>query len=164
MKAEKKCFVKEVYDHLGKSDSVYSADFSRETVATISALHKKLRGNSAECRIVSNRILKFALAEKSCEDVGDECLEGHTAILVADAGPSGVAKTLFKFSKDNEERMGVQSGALSKHSLPARKIRAISELRLLEMLRAQIFALFNTPAQQLLRACSAVPQDVVNVS
>jgi ribosomal protein L10 len=52
MKAEKKFLVKEVYDHLGKSNYVYSADFSRVTVATISALRKKRWGNSSECRIV----------------------------------------------------------------------------------------------------------------
>jgi hypothetical protein len=41
---------------------------------------------------------------------------------------------------DNEERMGVKSGALSKHPLAASKIRAISELPLLEVLRAQVLA------------------------
>jgi ribosomal protein L10 len=96
--------------------------------------------------------LKLALAENGCEDVGDESLEGHTAIIVADEGRSGVAKT------------GVKSGALSKHPRAASKIRAISELPFLEVLRPQVLALFNTPAQQLLRVCNAVSQDVVNVS
>jgi hypothetical protein len=66
-------------------------------------------------------------------------------------------------SKDNEERMGVKRGALSKHPLAVSEIRVLSELPSLEVLRAQVFALFNTPAQQLVRVLNAVPQGVVNV-
>jgi ribosomal protein L10 len=153
MKAEKKILVKEVYDCRDKSDYVYSADFSCVTVAAISALRKNLRGNSAECHIVINNILKLALAENGCEDLGDGCSEGDTTIIVGGEDLSGVVKTLFKFSKDNEERMGVKGGALSKHPLAASEITELSELPLLEV----------TPAQQLVRVCNAVPQGVVSV-
>jgi large subunit ribosomal protein L10 len=163
MKAEKRVLVREVYDHLEKSDYVYLADFFRVTVAAISTLRKNLRGNGAECHVVKNSILKLALAENGCEDLGDRCFEGHTAIIVGGEDPAGVAKVLFKFSKDNEEKMGVKGGALSKHPLAASEIKALSELPSLEVLRAQVLALVNTPAQQLVRVLNAVPQGVVNV-
>jgi large subunit ribosomal protein L10 len=163
MKAEKEFLVKEVFEHLGKSDYVYLADFSRVTVAAISTLRKNLRGNSAECHVVKNSILKLALKENGCEDLDNGCFEGHTAIVIGGEDPAGVAKILFKFSKDNEERMGVKGGALSKHPLAVSEIRALSELPSLEVLRAQVLALFNTPAQQLVRVLNAVPQGVVNV-
>jgi large subunit ribosomal protein L10 len=152
MKVEKKSFVEQVCDHLGKSDYVSLADFSRVNVAPISALRKKLRENNAECRIVKNSILKLALAENGHEDLGDQCFEGHTAIIVRGADPPGAAKTLVTISKDNEQRMGVQGDALSKHSLAAREMRAVCELPSFEALRAQVFALFNTPAQVLVNA------------
>ncbi|MDR2812583.1 MAG: 50S ribosomal protein L10 [Puniceicoccales bacterium] len=163
MKAEKKFLVKEVYDHLGKSDYVYLADFSRVTVAAISTLRKNLCEDGAECHVVKNSILRLALKENGCEDLADECFEGHTATITGGMNPSGVAKTLFKFSKDNEERMGVKGGALSKRPLATSEIKALSELPSLEVLRAQVLALFNAPAQQLVRVLNAVPQGVVNV-
>jgi ribosomal protein L10 len=42
-------------------------------------------------------------------------------------------------------------------------MRVLSELPSLEVLRAQALALFNMPAQQLVRVYNAVPQGVVNV-
>jgi large subunit ribosomal protein L10 len=163
MKAEKAFLVEEVSEHLGKSDYVYLADFSRVTVAAISTLRKSLRRDGAECHIVKNSILRLALKEVGYEDLGSECFEGHTAIIVGGVDPSGVAKILFKFSKDNEEKMGVKGGALSKHPLATSEIKALSELPSLEVLRAQVLALFNAPAQQLVRVLNAVPQGVVNV-
>jgi large subunit ribosomal protein L10 len=124
MKVENKSLVRQVDDRLGKSNSVYLADFSPVTVAVTFALRKHLRGNDAECHIVKNSILKFALAENGCEDLGDECFEGHAAIIVGGEDPSGVAKTLFKFSKDNKQRMSAKGSALSKHSLAASEIKA----------------------------------------
>jgi large subunit ribosomal protein L10 len=163
MKAEKGFLVREVSEHLGKSDYVYLTDFSRVTVAAISRLRQNLREDDAECHIVKNSVLRLALRENGCEDLDAKCFEGHTAIIVGGANPSGVAKTLFKFSKGNEERMGVKGGALSKHPLAASEIKALSELPSLEVLRSQVLALFNAPAQQLVRVLNAVPQGVVNV-
>jgi large subunit ribosomal protein L10 len=163
MNGEKKFLVKEVYDHLGKSDYVYLADFSHVTVAAIATLRKGLQRDGAECHVVKNSILKLALKENGCDDLGGKCFDGHTAIVIGGANPSGVAKTLFKFSKDNDGRMGVKGGALSKHPLAADEIKALSELPSIEVLRAQVLALFNAPAQQLVRVLNAVPQGVVNV-
>jgi large subunit ribosomal protein L10 len=163
MRAEKKFLVQEVSDHLHKSDYVYLADFTGVSVASISSLRRDLRQNGAECHIVKNSILKVALQENECGDLGNPCFVGHTAIVVGGENPSGVAKILFKFSKDNEEKMGVKGGALSKNSLSVAEIKALSELPSLEVLRAQVLALFQTPAQQLVRVLHAVPQGMVNV-
>ena len=163
MRAEKKFLVSEVSGHLGKSDYVYLADFSGVTVSAISGLRKELSKDGAECHVVKNSILKIALQENGCENLGDSCFEGHTAIVVGGANPSGVAKTLFAFAKNNEDRMPVKGGALSKKVLEIAEIKALSELPSLEVLRSKILALFNTPARQLVRVLNTVPQGVVNV-
>jgi ribosomal protein L10 len=59
--------------------------------------------------------------------------------------------------------MGVKGGALSKHPLAISEIKALSELPSLEVLFAQVLALFNTPTHQFVRVLSAVLQDTVNV-
>ena len=52
---------------------------------------------------------------------------------------------------------------ISKKVLEISEIKALSELPSLEVLRSKILALFNTPAQQLVRVLNAVPQGVVDV-
>ena len=163
MRAEKKFLVKEVAGHLGKSDYVYLTDFSGVTVAAISGLRRDLSRSGAECHIVKNNILKLALEENGCERFKDACFEGHTAIITGGDDPSGVAKILFSFAKNNEQRMPVKGGALSKKTLEISEIQALSELPSLDVLRAQVLALFNTPEQQLFRLMNAVPQCMVNV-
>jgi large subunit ribosomal protein L10 len=163
MRAEKKFLVEEVFGHLAKSDYVYFADFSRVTVAAISVLRKNLRQNGAECRVVKNSILKLALEVNGYPRLNDRCFEGHTAIVMGGGDPSEVAKILCKFSKDNEEKMGIKGGVLIKVPLEVSEIKALSELPSLEVLRAQILALFNAPAQQLVYVLNAVHQSMVNV-
>jgi large subunit ribosomal protein L10 len=52
---------------------------------------------------------------------------------------------------------------LSGNELQMQEIKALSELPSLEVLRAKMLALFNTPAQQLVRVLNAVPQGLLNV-
>ncbi|MDR1435467.1 MAG: 50S ribosomal protein L10 [Puniceicoccales bacterium] len=163
MRPEKKFLVQEVSEYLGKSDYVYFANFVGVTVAKISSLRKDLRDDGAECHVVKNSILKVALDGMGCAPLDEKCFEGHTAIITGGSDPSGVAKILFKFAKSNEEKMAIKGGVLSKNQFTIEEIRALSELPSLEVLRAQVLALFNTPAQQLVRVLNAVPQGVVNV-
>jgi large subunit ribosomal protein L10 len=163
MRPEKKILVQEISEYLGKSDYVYFANFAGVTVTKISSLRKDLKGNGAECHVAKNSILKVALDGVGCASLDDKCFEGHTAIVTGGSDPSGVAKILFKFAKSNDGKMAIKGGALSKHPFTIEEIRALSELPSLEVLRAQALALFNTPAQQLVRVLNAVPQGVVNV-
>lgn len=163
MRAEKKFLVQEVVEHLGKSDYLYLADFSGVTVAAISALRRELKNDGAECHVIKNSVLKIALEEQGCAPFSESCLCGHTAIITGGNNPSGVAKTLFAFAKKNGDKMPVKGGELSRRLLTIEEIKSLSELPSLEVLRAKVLALFNTPAQQFVRVLNAVPQGVVNV-
>ncbi|MDR2806667.1 MAG: 50S ribosomal protein L10 [Puniceicoccales bacterium] len=163
MKAEKSFLVKEVSEHLGKSDYVYFADFSGVTVAEISSLRKNLKDIAGECHIVKNSILKVALQGEGYASINGQCFKGHTAIIMGGCDPSGTAKVLFKFAKDNNGKMPIKGGALAQNSLTIDEIKALSQLPSIEVLRSQVLALFKAPAQQFVRLLHAVPQGMVNV-
>ncbi|MDR2201032.1 MAG: 50S ribosomal protein L10 [Puniceicoccales bacterium] len=163
MRAEKQFLVKEISDYLSGTDYIYLADFTGITVGGISSLRKDLRGGGAECHIVKNRILKVALRESGYADLDGKCFVGHTAMITGGRDPSGVAKVLFKFAKDNNAKLPIKGGALAKNPLSADEIKTLSELPSLEILRAQLLALFEAPAQRCLTVFNAVPQGVVNV-
>lgn len=162
MRVEKKLLVQEASSYIADSDYLYLTDFSGVTVKAISELRKTLMAENAECHIVKNSILKLALQECNCA-LDDGCFAGHTAVVSGGNNPSGVAKILFKFAKDNEEKMTVKGGILSGNQLQLQEIKELSELPSLEVLRAKILSLFNAPAQQLVRVLNAVPQGLVNV-
>jgi large subunit ribosomal protein L10 len=74
-----------------------------------------------------------------------------------------VAKILFKFAKDNDAKLPIKGGALDKNPLSVDEIRVLSELPSLEVLRAQLLALFEAPAQRCVTVLNAVPQGMINV-
>ncbi|HQU08685.1 MAG: 50S ribosomal protein L10, partial [Verrucomicrobia bacterium 21-51-4] len=73
-----------------------------------------------------------------------------------------VAKVLVKFAKD-KEKLPLKAGVMDNKVLSSEDIVSLSKLPSLEVLRAQLLGLLNTPAQQLLRVFQAVPQGVLNV-
>jgi hypothetical protein len=85
--------------------------FRLRVIGELSPFWRFLRFAKTYGEAVRNVILltiaffKLALKENNYENLGGECFEGHTAINIDGPDPSGVAKTLFKFSKDNEEKM-----------------------------------------------------------
>jgi large subunit ribosomal protein L10 len=155
--------VREVSDYLDGTDYVYLADFTGITVGGISSLRRNLRGDGAECHVVKNRILKVALRESGYATLDEQCFIGHTAMVTGGNNPSAVAKVLFKFAKDNDAKLPIKGGALAKNPLSVDEIRALSELPSLEVLRAQLLALFGAPAQRCVAVLNAVPQGIVNV-
>jgi large subunit ribosomal protein L10 len=154
--------VEEVTNYLGKSDYVYLSDFTEGSVSSISSLRAKLRREDAECHIVKNSILQIALKDR-IDFLDKSWFCGHTALIVGGDNPSGVAKILANFSKDNEERMFVKGGVLKANILSSSEIKTLAELPTLDVLRAGLLALFNEPARRLVYVASGVPRAVVNV-
>lgn len=161
MREEKKFLVKEVSDHLEKSDYVFLTDFQRVTVAEVKELRTTLRGHGAEFHVVKNSALGVASRERALPAL-DEHLVGPTAIIVGGENPSGVAKILVQFGKD-KNKLDLKAGILGKDKLSDSDVVALSKLPSLEVLRAQLLGLLNTPAQQLMGVLQGVPRAMVTV-
>jgi large subunit ribosomal protein L10 len=161
MRPEKKFLVEEVSAHLGKSDYVYLADYSRITVEEIAELRGQLAEHDAEFHVVKNTIFNVAAGQKELPDVSEH-LSGQTAIIVGGNNPSGVAKTLGEFFK-KKEKVDVKVGILNDKTLDKDQVEALAKLPGLESLRAQLLGLLVQPGTSLVRVLNAVPQNLVNV-
>ncbi len=161
MRPEKKYLVEEVNQHLGKSEHLFLADFTRMSVIETADLRKRLAPESAEFHVVKNSILSVAAKERGLPAL-DEALDGPTAIVVGGANPSEVAKILFKFLKD-KDKLEVKLGVMGDRTLTRAEVEELSKLPSLPELRAQLLCLFNTPATQMARIVQAVPQGFLNV-
>jgi large subunit ribosomal protein L10 len=161
MRAEKKYLVEEVSRHLEKSDFVFLTDYNTVNVEEIAALRNDLRQEEAEFHVVKNSILNVAAKARNLPDL-DSWLAGPTAIVLGGRNPSGVAKILKKFS-DDKKKLDVKVGILGDRTLDKKDVQALAELPSIEILKSQLLALFNTPAQRMVSVLNAVPVSVVNV-
>ena len=161
MRDEKKYLVEEAGTHLEKSDYVFLTNFNRITVEETSELRKTLAEQGAEFHVVKNSVLNVAAKNRDLPDLG-EWLAGPTAIVVGGNNPSGVAKALRKFCKAKDKN-DVKVGVLGDKTLTEDDVKILADLPTIEVLKAQLLALLNTPATQMVSVLNAVPTSVVNV-
>ncbi|MCC5840494.1 MAG: 50S ribosomal protein L10 [Opitutales bacterium] len=161
MQAEKQFLVDEVTAYLDKSEYLFLADYNRLTVADTEELRKVLAASGAEFHVVKNTILKIAADKHEYPEL-DEQLKGPTAIVVGGNNAAEVAKALEKFFKD-KKKGELKGGVLDKRSLSAADISELAKLPSIEILRAQLLGLLNTPATSFVRVIQAVPQGLLNV-
>lgn len=161
MREEKKYLSESVAKHLKKSDYVFLADYAKVTVVDIAELRANLAKHDAEFHVVKNSAFHAATKQTLRPDFS-EYLNGQVAIVVGGKNPSGAAKVLVDFRKKSE-KCSFKAGALGDRVLTGKEIEELSKLPSLEVLRAQLLGLLNTPAQQLLRVCQGVPQGLLNV-
>ncbi|MCZ6675404.1 MAG: 50S ribosomal protein L10 [Verrucomicrobia bacterium] len=161
MRAEKKYLVDEVGTHLDKSDYVFLTNFERITVEETGELRETLLKQGAEFHVVKNSVLDVAAKDRDLPDL-EEWLAGPTAIVVGGNNPSGVAKALRKFCKDKDKN-GVKVGVLGDKTLTEDDVNLLADLPTIEVLKAQLLSLFNTPATRMASVLNAVPTSMVNV-
>jgi large subunit ribosomal protein L10 len=149
MRPEKQFLIDEVAAHLAKSKYLLLADFARVTVQDAATVRALLREHGAEYHVVKNTIFNIAAKQSGLPDLGAH-LSGHTALVTGGNNPPGVAKVLVKFFED-KARLEVKVAVLDEKVLSKADVEALSKLPSLEGIRAQILALLNAPASQLVR-------------
>jgi large subunit ribosomal protein L10 len=161
MRPEKKYLVEEVDRQIGDTSYLFLADYKGITVAETAELRESLAAQGAEFHVVKNSILGVVTKARNMPDFSS-LLSGPTAVVSGGANPSEVAKVLTKFHKARE-KVELKGGSLGNRFLEQGDIIELSNLPSLEVLRAQLLGLLNTPAQQCVRVLQAVPQGMLNV-
>ncbi len=161
MRPEKKYLIREVNQHLDKSDYGFVTDFSRVNVEETAHLRAALAKSGAEFHVVKNTLLRVAMQERNMPDLS-AVLEGPTALVTGGKEVSEVAKTLIQFAK-TKDKGSVKGGFMSGRLMSASEVEVLSKLPSLDVMRAQLLALFNAPAQQCAAVLNAVPAGFLNV-
>jgi large subunit ribosomal protein L10 len=161
MRSEKKYLIEEVTRHLKKSDYLLLTHFEKVTVADVAALRAKLAPEQAEFHVVKNSSLRVAAKELGLPEF-DKFLTGQTAIIVGGRNAAGVAKIVKKIFTDTQ-KLEIKAGVVSKKLFDSKQVGQLAELPPLEVLRAQLLRLLNTPATSLVRVLNGVPQGLINV-
>lgn len=148
-------------DHLSKSDGVIIAEYRGLTVSELENLRGKIREAEGSFTVVKNTLARRAFAEAGLV-VPEDMLVGPVGITFGHRNLTGVAKVMTDFAKDNEI-MVVKGGVIGQSIIDPKAVKNLADMPPIEVLRAQLLGLLNTPASRLVTIFNAPASDMVNV-
>jgi large subunit ribosomal protein L10 len=161
MRAEKKYIGSDYVARLNASPFFIIVDYRGLAVSHFTELRKRLTKAGAEIHVVKNSIFRIAAKEAGGTELTGE-LAGQLAMVTGSKDVSVAAKVLKTF-KAEFEKPKVQFGFLGKQRLEAAELAVLADLPSMEVLRAKIVGLLNTPATRVVQVLSAPAQQLVRV-
>ena len=149
-RADKDALIEALNKSFTENPHIILASLSGLSANQTNALRRQIDGSGGSIRVIRNRLAKRAAAGTPAEALIEK-FEGPTALLVHQDDPVGLAKVLAGFAKDNPQ-LEVKAGLLdAREPLDADAVMQLSKMPALPELRAQMLALFQTPATTLVR-------------
>lgn len=149
MRAEKKNISAEYITRLNASPFFIVVDYQGLKVGPITELRKRLQKAGAEMHVVKNTLFRVAAQEAGVADLTGT-LTGMLAVVTGQKDVSSAAKVIKTFASEFE-RPKIKFGYLSNKRLEQAEIVTLADLPSLEVLRAKLLGLLNTPATNLVR-------------
>jgi len=149
MRAEKQNISAEYIARLNASPFFIVVDYQGLKVGPITELRKRLNKAGAEMHVVKNSIFRIAAKEAGVADLTGT-LAGQLAVVTGRKDVSTAAKVLKTFSSEFEKPK-LRFGYLNNQRLESKDLLTLADLPSIEVLRAKLLGLFNTPATNLVR-------------
>lgn len=149
MRAEKKNITQEYLARLNASPFFMVVEYKGLKVGPITELRKRLNRAGAEMHVVKNSIFTLAAKEAGVADLGG-VLGGQLAVVTGQRDVSAAAKVVKTFHAEFDKPK-VRFGFLNNKRLEPAEIMSLADLPSLDVLRAKLAGLINTPATQLAR-------------
>lgn len=161
MRTEKKFVTEEYLKRLNGSPFVLLVDYKGLTVGQFTEFRKRLNKANAEAHVVKNTIFSVAFAEAGLGKLGDD-LKGQIAVVTGQKDISSAAKVVKTFQAEFDKPK-LKFGFLGNRRLEGAEVLAIADLPSLEVLRAKLLGLFQTPASQLARVIGTPASQLARV-
>ncbi|MCX7379901.1 MAG: 50S ribosomal protein L10 [Alphaproteobacteria bacterium] len=145
-RTEKREFVAEMAAVFAETSFVVVARNSGLNVAEVTELRRRMRAAGATYKVAKNRLATLALDGTRFDGIAP-LLKGPTALAWC-RDPVAVSKVAVEFARTNEKFV-VLGGALGAQMLDASGVKALSELPSLEVLRAGLLGMIQTPATRI---------------
>jgi large subunit ribosomal protein L10 len=134
--------------------------YSGLTVAEMTSLRNKMREAGADFKVVKNRVTRLALEGTSCAPIAD-LLTSPTAIGYSN-DPVAAPKVLAEFAKSNDKLVLV-GGVMGGTVLDVDGVKALATLPSLDVLRARLLGMIQTPATRLASLTQAPAAQIARV-
>ena len=154
-KESKVDLVKDLTKKFKENNIFYLLDASGLTVAQVNAFREKCFKRDVEYKVVKNTFIKKALQEQD-EDFSQitdgDVLKGFSGLLFAGQNPSGPAKILKEFRKDNDsDHPSLKAASIeSDFFIGDEHLDSLSKLKGKEEIIGDIVALLQSPAKNII--------------
>jgi large subunit ribosomal protein L10 len=133
----------------------YLLDASGLTVAQVNAFREKCFNRDVEYKVVKNTFIKKALEGQEgdfSEIIEGDVLKGFSGLLFASQSPSGPAKVLKEFRKDNDsDHPSLKAASIeSDFFIGDEHLDSLSKLKGKEEIIGDIVALLQSPAKNII--------------
>ena len=145
-RTEKRAFVASLASVFADTSILVVTRNTGMTVAEVTELRRRMRASGASYKVAKNRLATLALDGTQFDGI-KPLLKGPTALAWC-RDPVAVSKTAVEFARTNEKFV-VLGGALGTTLLDAAGIKALSELPSLDVLRAGLVGMLQTPASRI---------------
>ena len=146
MRAEKLALTKEYAARLNASPFFIVVNYQGLKVGPTTELRKRLGKAGAEVHVVKNSIFRLAAKESGVADLTG-VMAGQLAVITGQRDVSAAAKVVKTFSAEFD-KLKTQFGYLNNQRLSPSDLIALADLPPLEVLRAKLLGLLNTPASR----------------
>jgi large subunit ribosomal protein L10 len=158
-KQEKKELIATYEKWLKESNAAYVMTYHYMSMKDIDELRADAREIGGELHVVKNTLMKIAI--KNCDlDEGDFFTKSSMMAFAFEDAPS-MAKVVAKANKT--DMFTIKGGYMDGAIIDEASILALSKLPPLPQMRAQLLALIQTPATQLVRTVSEPARQVAAV-
>ena len=164
-RAEKSATIEALKDKLSGIDFFYLADSSTLTVEQVNKFRRLCFEKGIEMKVVKNTLIQKAL-ESAPEERNFsglyEALKGPTAILISDKA-NAPAKLIKEFRKDNEKPTLKAAYIDTDVFLGDEKLEELANLKSKEDLVAEVIALLQSPAKNVISALQSGGQTLTGL-
>jgi large subunit ribosomal protein L10 len=161
MRAEKKHLTSEYVARLNASPFFIVVGYQGLKVSHLTELRKRLTQAGAEIHIVKNSVFSVAAKEAGLGDLNGS-LAGQLAVVTGKKDISAAAKAMKNFNAEFD-KLKLKFGYLNNQRLEEASIIALADLPSLDVLRATLLGLLNSPATSLVQLISTPATQLAQV-
>ncbi len=147
-RAAKRALVATLHDVLKDTGVIVVARNNGLVAAQSADFRSRIKATGGTVKVAKNKLA--ALALDGTDSVGIKALLKGPVIMAFSKDPVAAAKTAVAYAKEND-KLVILGGSMGRTVLDANGIKALAELPSLDVLRAKLLGLIQTPASQLLR-------------
>jgi len=149
MRAEKQNITAEYKARLNSSPYFIVVEYTGLKVGPMTELRKRLGKAGAELHVVKNSIFKIAAKEAGVAELNGG-LTGQIAVVTGQKDVSSAAKVVKTFAAEFDKPK-LKFGYLNSKRLEANDLKTLADLPSMEVLRAKLLGLLNTPGTRLVQ-------------